>query len=203
MPPARHAGAARLLALTAGLALAAAAPAQADWFVAPFVGLKFAGRTNLVDLEQGAGNTKAALGVTAGFLGDGLFGVETDITHYPRFFERSGANLVARSHVFTLMGNVTVAAPRDLTGYALRPFVSGGAGWMDVGIDDVADIFDVSSNLFGVNVGGGAVGGLTARTSVRFDLRYFKSVTTDDEERVGFGSARLSFWRAGVGLTIR
>ena len=82
------------------------------------------------------------------------------------------------------MGNVIITAPRALTGYSLRPFVSGGGGLIHVGIQDVADILSVSENLFGVNVGGGAVGVLTPRTSVRFDLRFFKSVTKGDAENV-------------------
>ena len=55
---------------TAVVAIAAASvrPAQAEWFVTPFIGLKFAGDTNFVDLEQGAGNTKVTLGAAAGFV---------------------------------------------------------------------------------------------------------------------------------------
>jgi hypothetical protein len=72
---------------------------------------------------------------------------------------------------------------------------------MRIGIDDVAGLLPVNSNLFGINVGGGATGRLTAVTSLRFELRYFKSIT-NDEEAVREGTS-LSFWRAGVGLTLR
>jgi Outer membrane protein beta-barrel domain len=185
------------------LVLASNRAAHADWFVTPYLGLKFAGATNFVDLEFGASNTKATLGVTAGVLSDGLFGVEADVGYTPRFFERSSGSLVASSQVFTVMGNLIVTVPRSLTGYSLRPFVSGGAGLMHVSIDDVAGVIPINSNLFGVNVGGGAVGGLTYRASIRFDLRYFKGVTTTEEEAVGLGRTTLSFWRAAVGLTIR
>lgn len=185
------------------IALAPASQAHADWFVTPFIGAKFAGATNFVDLEQGAGNTKLTLGASAGFVGDGLFGVEADFGYSPRFFERSGGTLVARSHVLTLMGNVIVAVPRSVTGYSLRPFVSGGAGLMSVGIDTLAGIFDVDSNLVAINVGGGATGDLSARTSIRFDLRYLKSVTSQGDASVGFGSSNLSFWRAAVGIALR
>ena len=180
-----------------------ATEARADWFVAPFLGVKFAGDTSFVNLDQGAGNSRFVFGATAGFVGPGILGIEADLGYYPRFFERSSGNLVARSSVLTLMGNVLVTVPRDWTGYALRPFVSGGAGYMHVGIDYLADVFRVDSNRLAVNVGGGAVGGLTARTDVRFDLRYFKTADQEDELTVGFGPASLSFWRASVGLTIR
>jgi hypothetical protein len=194
--------AARVLAIFA-LVMVSASPARAEWFVTPFLGLKFAGDTNFVDLEQGASNTKVTLGASAGVVGEGAFGVETEFGYSPRFFERSSGSLIARSSVLTLMGNVIITAPRALTGYSLRPFVSGGGGLMKVRIHDVADVLSVDANLFGINVGGGAVGVLTTRTSVRFDLRFFKSVSTEDEASVGFGPTRLSFWRASIGLVIR
>lgn len=190
-------------AVTLLAVLAATAPARAEWFITPFIGVKFAGNTNFPDLEQGAGNTKLTLGGAAGIVGDGLFGAETELGYSPRFFERANGSLIARSNVLTLMGNVIITAPRALTGYSLRPFVSGGGGLIHVGIQDVADILSVSENLFGVNVGGGAVGVLTPRTSVRFDLRFFKSVTKSEPQNVVVAGTGISFWRASVGLAIR
>jgi hypothetical protein len=183
--------------------LLTAAPASADFFFTPFAAIKFAGDARLAaDLESGASNAKFTVGGMAGVLSDGLFGVEADVTYVPRFFERSSGMLVARSHVLTVMGNVMVAAPRSLTQYSLRPFVSGGAGLMHINIDDVANVIPVDSNLFGVNVGGGAMGPLSNSFDVRFELRWFKSVTTGNAETILPGTA-LSFWRAAIGLTIR
>ena len=179
-----------------------ASPAHADFFLTPFAAIKFAGDASFVDLESGASNAKFALGGMAGFLSEGLFGVEADVTYVPRFFERSTGSLVARSHVLTFMGNVMVAAPRSVTQYSLRPFVSGGAGLMSINIDDVANAIPVDSNLFGINIGGGAMGPLSNALDVRFELRWFKSVTTGDAMPLLPRSA-LSFWRAAIGLTIR
>ena len=186
-----------------GLALILASPGKAfaDWLITPFVGLKFAGDTNLVDLESGASNTKFTLGGIVGWIEPGVLGFEADVGYSPRFFERSSGILVARSHVITVIGNVVLSLPQEVTGDSLRPFVSGGAGYMRIGIDDVAGLLPVNSNLFGINVGGGATGRLTAVSSLRFELRYFKSIT-NDEEAVREGTS-LSFWRAGVGLTLR
>jgi hypothetical protein len=192
----------RGVAAAALLMLLVATPAHADFFITPFAAIKFAGDATFVDLESGASNTKFALGGMVGVLTDGLFGVEADITYVPRFFERSTGSLVARSHVFTFMGNVMVAAPLSVTQYSLRPFVSGGAGFMHINIDDVADAIPVDSNFFGINVGGGATGPLSNSLDVRFEVRWFKSVTTGDATLLLPGSA-LSFWRAAVGLTIR
>jgi hypothetical protein len=180
----------------------AASPAAADFFVTPYAGFKFAGTARIFDPEEGASNTKFALGGMIGFLSDDLFGVEADLTYVPRFFERSTGSLVARSQVITLMGNVMVAVPRSVTQYSLRPFVTGGAGLMHINIDDVADVFPIDSNLFGVNIGGGVMGPLTNVVDVRLELRWFKSVTTGETTPLLPGPA-LSFWRAAVGLTIR
>lgn len=177
-------------------------PARADFFFTPFAGIKFAGDASIIDLDQGASNARFTLGGMAGILGDGMLGVEADVTYVPRFFERSSGTLVRRSHVLTVMGNVMLAVPRTVTGYSLRPFLSGGAGLMHVNIDDVVEVLPVESKFFGVNVGGGAMGPLNELLDVRFELRWFKSVTTGDETPLLPGSA-LSFWRAAVGLTIR
>jgi opacity protein-like surface antigen len=190
--------------LVAGFVVSLLLPAvaRADFFITPFAGIKFAGNASIVELDFGASNTKFTLGAMAGVLGDGIFGVEADAAYVPRFFERSSGTVVTRSHVFTLMGNVIVAVPRTITGYSLRPFISGGAGLMKVKIDDLLDILPVNSNLFGINVGGGAMGPLTNLVDVRLELRWFKSVTSGSETPVFPGTA-LSFWRAAVGLTIR
>ena len=184
------------------LALFAPTPAFADFFITPFAGIKFAGDASIVDFDSGASNTKFTFGGTAGVLGDGLFGVEADVAYLPRFFERSTGTLVVRSHVFTLMANIIVAVPRTITGYSLRPFVSGGAGLMHVNIDDVLDVLPVNSSLLGLNIGGGATGPLTQLMDVRMELRWFKSLTTGSDTPLLPGTA-LSFWRATVGLTIR
>jgi hypothetical protein len=183
--------------------LATAAPASADWLVTPFLGVKFAVDTNFVDPDQGAGNSRVIVGAAGGYIGTGILGIEADVAYYPRFFERSSGSLVTSSNVFTVMGNVIVTVPRDWTGYALRPYVTGGAGYMHIAIASAANVFTFDADRFAFNVGGGAVGGLTARTDVRFDVRFFKSATSEEEAVVGFGPTSLRFWRATVGITIR
>lgn len=124
--------------LTLAIAMAAwPAIASADWFLTPFAGLKFAGESRIVDLDQGASNTKFTLGGIVGMTSDGLLGVETDVGYSPRFFERSSGMLIARSHVLTVMGNIVLTTPQELTGDSLRPFVSGGAGLLHDEIHDI------------------------------------------------------------------
>ena len=92
------------------------ASASAEWFLSPFIGAKFAGSTNiLLDLDQGASNTRMTLGVSFLVLSDDLLGLEGEFGYSPRFFERSSGTLTARSNVTTLMGNVVVALPKSIT----------------------------------------------------------------------------------------
>jgi hypothetical protein len=192
----------RVLALVAAGWLALPAAASADWFITPFIGGKFAGTTNVVDLDEGARNAKFALGVSTTILSDEIFGIEAELGYFPRFFERSSGTLVARSNVLTVMGNVIAAVPRRVTRDSLRPYAIGGVGLLHLGINDLAGLFPVSSNLLGLTLGGGAIGHLTSRTSLRIEVRHFRNISREEKDVVGFGPTRLTFWRATVGVSL-
>lgn len=188
-------------ALACLLLLLTPAAAAAEWFIAPFLGIKFAGATSIVDPEEGASNTRMTLGVSGLILSDRWLGVEGEFGYSPRFFEQSNTtNLVARSNVTTLMGNVLVAVPKAITRDALRPYGTVGVGLIHVGSKDLLNVFPVDSNLFGLAVGGGAIGRLTNRTSVRFDLRYIRNISTGGEGLPTFGETRISYWRLTAGV---
>lgn len=194
----------RLLILASALTWLAPSPARADWIVTPFIGLKFAGATNFVDLEKGAGGTKLTLGGSVGVLGDGVLGVEVDLGYTPGFFEGADpTGLVVGSQVTTFVGNVILALPRSMTRDSLRPYAVGGLGLMHASIEDVLQVLRVNSNLLGLVVGGGAIGPLTNRTSLRFEVRYFRNLSKDEGPLVGFGATKLTFWRATAGVTLR
>jgi hypothetical protein len=186
------------------LLLAGVAPASADWYAMPFLGLTFGGGTDLVDLERASGDTKVTFGTAAAGISRAGLGIEADIGYSPGFFQKGNLRLVASSSVFTMMGNVVVAAPERITRYTLRPYVSGGLGLMRVHIEDVLDIFPLDARLLGMNVGGGAVGFFTDRTGIRWDLRYFRNLTSPDETS-GFGSRseKLSYWRGSVAVVLK
>jgi hypothetical protein len=180
--------------------------ALAQWvLIQPFIGLSFGGNTNIVDLEDATKLRKAIYGGTVTVIGRGIFGAEGDLGYIPGFFQRGDSQLVTGSRVVTVMGNVVIAAPLRWTGDSLRPYASGGLGLMRTRVDDVLDIFTANRSLVGINVGGGAMGFFTERVGVRWDVRYFKSVSDLDEERepVAFGTARLSFWRATTALVLK
>jgi hypothetical protein len=170
--------------------IAGVGPAHADWLVTPFLGLKFAGSTNIA-LGDAADSTKLALGGMFTLIGDSVLGIEADFSYYPRFFEADDdTGVVARSNVLTLMGNVVVAMPVGLSRSSLRPYATAGAGLMHVGIDDIVDLFPADTNLFAVNL-------------VRFDLRFFRNVTEGNAIPRDSNRVRLSFWRASVGVSLR
>ena len=173
--------------------------AEADWLISPFLGISFAGDTTFLVLEEGAGRA-VTIGGSLMLLGNSFLGVEAEVAHSPRFFEGDDPRgLVLNSRVTTLSGNLVIAAPLSLTRESLRPYAAGGLGLMQARSKNAGGLFPIAQDLLGFNVGGGALGLLTPRTGVRFDLRHFKAITGADGALARPGISRLSFWRATVG----
>lgn len=191
--------AALLLALVPGVA-----PAQ-PVLIQPFAGISFGGDTNILDLDEATELRKLTWGGTVTVIGRGVFGIEGDFSFIPGFFERdTEAELVSDSQVVTLTGNVVIATPLSWTRQSLRPYFSGGGGLIRTRIRDLADIFTSNRNLVGIDLGGGLIGFFSERVGVRWDVRYFKSVSDPgDTEDVAYGSASLSFWRASMALVLK
>lgn len=177
--------------------------ARADWLVTPFAGGSFAPETTLLVFEEGAGR-KLTLGVATTLLSDGLFGIEGEVNHTPGFFQGDDPlGLVLTSRVTTFTGNVIIAVPLAVTRESLRPYVVGGLGLLQARSKHAAGLFPVDENLLAVNFGGGAIGFVTDRTGLRFDLRYIKAASGADGPLAQPGVSRLSFWRATMGIVIR
>ena len=203
----------RALAAACACLLAAPAAAFAEWHITPMVGFTFAGKTTITDLDQGTGKRHPSLGGSVALLGEGVIGVEGIVTLTPGFFQsgdQSGLfpqaaenSFVAESRVWAAMGNVMVTVPRRWTEYFLRPFASGGFGLIRVSKLETGEVFSVTSNLFGYNIGGGAIGFLTRDTGVRFDLRYYSTVRGTDHPEVAFGDVHLRYMTLSVGVVIR
>src|SRR5215204_6168989 len=152
----------RVLALCCVLLFVNARNAAAEWQFTPMVGLTMLGSTTLVDAELATDRRHWNLGGAVSIIGGGILGAEVITTWTPGFFDRKELendpvfNLVTSSRALSLMGNVMLTTPRKWTEYSLRPFVSAGLGLLHVNAE--SDVFPVSSNLAGFNVGGGAVG---------------------------------------------
>jgi hypothetical protein len=165
----------------------------------------FAGETNFLVLGRGAGDSKLTLGGSVALLSDGVLGIEADVGHTPGFFKRDNdaLRLVTSSRVTTLGGNVIVAAPLAVTRESLRPYLVGGLGLMQARSDDLVSLFPLDKDLLGLTLGGGAIGLLSERTGVRFDLRHLKAISGEDGPLAAEGASRLSFWRASLGVIVR
>lgn len=200
----------RALVLSAVVLLAIARPASAEWHLSPMVGLTFSGSTTIVDLEHASGKVHGHFGGAVSLLGGGLFGAEAVVMVTPRFFQTHGTtNLVASSRTMALMGNMMVTAPRRLTEYSLRPFVSAGFGVLHASATERysllpgGEIFPISENISSFNVGGGAIGFLTARTGLRLDVRYFSNLHHSNTGGPSIGRVQLRYMTVSIGLVFR
>jgi len=185
-----------VLAMTPGTA-------QADWLITPFAGLSFAPETTLLVFEEGAGR-KFTLGASVALLTDGILGIEADVGHSPRFFEGDDPRgLVLSSRVTTITGNLILAVPLSVTRESLRPYLVGGLGLLQARSSNAAGFLPVDENFLGVAFGAGAIGMLSPRTGMRFDLRHVKAASGADGPFARPGISRLSFWRATIGVVVR
>lgn len=200
----------------AALLVAGARPASAEWQYAPFFGWEFGGHTSFVDPEFASDDMHRAFGVVVRRLGGGMFGFEGTVLFVPGFFndpKRHGndpahpenADQITKSGAVALMGNLVVAPPLHWNEYGLRPYLSGGLGLLNAYASDEPGAIQLRQWLFGANVGGGAVGFLTERTGLRFDLRFFSNVrnVTDTEGVTFSGRKHLRFWTGSIGLVLR
>jgi hypothetical protein len=182
------------------LALLLAAPAaRADWFLTPFIGGNFGGDTN-------TNSRKAPFGVSFGYMGGGIIGVETQMTYTPSFF--GNKDLIGDNNVFSLMGNLIVGAPVGSWAHQIRPYVSGGVGLLRARVGGNAnDLFNVTENDFGLNVGGGAMGFFSPHVGLRGDVRYFRSLNGDraflDPINLTVNTGRFNFWQATGGIAFK
>lgn len=181
--------------------------ARAEWQVRPGVGLAIAQSTTFGPPQPSGSVGRVSWGVDGALIGN-IVGVEADFGRRSGFFpaaKQQGAGIVRHSSVTTLTGNVTVALPRRLVEYTLRPYFVGGAGLMAVRIDQTVDLFDVSMNMNALNLGGGVTGFLTRRIGLNWDVRHFRNLGEGPELSGGrsVGPPKLSFWRAQMALAIR
>lgn len=180
------------------------AVAGADWLVTPFAGSTFGlSRTFLLPAPE-AGSRKFTFGASGGLLTDAVLGAEASFTLTPRFFEGDSFRLVQSSRVTTLTGRVLAAVPQAITGYSLRPYLAAGIGWMHLTSTDSIGVLPLDSNLLALDIGGGAIGMLSDRTGVRFDLRHYRNLEPDTSADINSGtSSRISFWLASAGVVFR
>ena len=173
------------------------------------VGLTMLGSTTIFDPELATDKRHWNLGGSVSLLSPSFFGAEVITTWTPGFFqgqddEGGDLDLIASGRAISVMANVVLTTPRRWTEYSLRPFVSGGLGLMHVKkVEKPEGLFPVNLNLGGFNIGGGAVGFLSNRTGLRFDIRYHSTLRETDQGPIAFGPVRLRYLTASLGIVFR
>ena len=195
----------KVLALCGVILFGFTRPAHAEWHFAPMIGLTMFGNTSVVDLENGTSERHTHLGASVALL-RGIVGAEVITIWTPGFFEKSrpAVELIKSSRTVIAMGNVVLTAPRRWTEYSLRPIVSAGFGLIHVSVTEIipGGILPSDVNVAGFNIGGGAVGFLSDRTGVRFDLRYHTTLNRS-EGAPTFGPAHIHYVTGSIGLVFR
>ncbi len=198
-----------------------AAPARADWFLTPYLGVAFGGASNqfvLNDLDDQF-EQRVNFGGSLGWRSRGIWGFEVDYSVAPNFFQFTGGTnnfdlFNFDSSVQTLMGNVVVAIPAGgSSGRGVHPYLAAGLGTIRTQLRSESDVFDdITSNDSGFNVGGGAHFFLGSHFGLRADVRYIRGFESiDDEDPIAdnpffdqsIATEVFNFTRGSVGLTFR
>jgi hypothetical protein len=192
--------------LLIGVLLAVPRAAYADFFIVPFLGMKFGGSTSIVDFEQAAGNKKLVLGIAARKVDDRIIGYEVEFANIAGFFSNEEAAAIRPlvkpgSYVNDLTGGVVLSLPPGVTGGGLRPYAVIGGGLIHASSEDAFDVVKVRRTVAAINLGVGAVGMITNNVGVRFDLRHLRSLTSDAP--TGGVGHQISYSRFTVGLLLR
>jgi len=181
----------RILAMSAVMVLGATT-ARAEVMITPFAGVAFGGVTE---------RSRGTYGVALGFLGQGVVGFEAEFATTPDFFgDSTQGSVFTQNNVVTLMGSVLLAVPAG----PVRVYGAAGAGLMKTRLEDPDRLFDINSNDFGINVGGGLIGYVGSHAGLRADIRYFRDVSDINAAGsfdLGFG--KVDYWRAVGGLTFK
>jgi opacity protein-like surface antigen len=172
--------------------LSTPARANADGYVAPFLGGAMGGN---------ATNRSTSVGVSGGWLGAGWLGVEGDVTWSPEFFGQNG--FIADRRLVTAMANVVVSTAG---GEHVQPYLTGGVGVLKPRVSEAGGLFQLDTNHFGMNVGGGAMMFFNRSVGVRGDLRYFRGLrdsASDERNDFAIDLSSFHYWRIAGGLAVR
>jgi hypothetical protein len=192
----------RALAASVLLVLTFPQSAAAEWHFTPMLGTTFFIKTSVVDPDAATDQIHRNISGSVALLGSGIFGAEGLIVWTPGLFT-GDKGLVKNSRSISVMGNVLVTTPRRWTEYSLRPFLSGGFGVIKVSKTETFGVFPFNSNLPAFNIGGGAIGFLSKRTGIRFDLRYYSNLARSDEGTGTIGRVHIRYMTASVGVVLR
>ena len=178
-----------------GLIIGTAAPARAQGFISPLIGLDFGGDAQCPHLT-GCQDKKINASVSFGAMGN-VLGFEEEVAYAPNFFGNAAG---LSSSVLTLMSNVMLVPKVG----PVRPYLEAGIGLIKTRVDLTAtSVFTTSNNGLGWDVGGGVIGFIGDHVGVRGDLRYFHSF--QDLTILGFtlSNSKLNYGRASAGMVLK
>ena len=186
--------------------LASPRAASADFFVTPFIGMKFGGSTSIVDLERASGKRKLVLGIGARQVDDGILGYEVEFGNIAGFFGNEEFAAIeplvkSGSYVNDLTGSIVLSLPPGVTGGGLRPYAVIGGGLIHAASEDYLEVLLVRRTVPAINLGVGAVGMFTNNVGVRFDVRHLRSLSSDAP--TGGVGRHIAYSRFTVGLLLR
>src|SRR5262245_56515612 len=160
--------------LVLGLLLGVMAPsvARADGLLVPFAGVNFGGKSGH-ELADAIDAKRLNWGVSLGFMGGGVLGLEADIAHSPDFF---GKTDLGGSSVLTATGNLLIGIPvGGQRGVGFRPYVLVGAGVVRAKVDVLGDVLSFDNSRAAWDFGGGVMFFFGNNVGLRGDLRYFRT----------------------------
>jgi hypothetical protein len=176
------------------------APARADGFFIPFLGVNFGGDSGRKFSEAFETN-QFNWGASLGWMGGGVFGFEGDFGYSPDFYGKTDAG---GSGAFTATANMLLGLPfGGQQGFGVRPYGLVGAGLLS-SRSDFGDP-EIDENNVTWSAGGGLMLFFGNAVGLRFDVRYFR--TFDDLEILGIpiveSAGKVDFTRGSLGLALR
>ena len=164
--------------------------ASADEFVTPYAGYDFGGDAGSCPSLTTCSSKKTNVGVSFGYMGAGILGIEEDLGYAPDFFGKSPPG--GDNSVLTVMTNLIGGLPLG----PIRPYFSAGAGLVRTSAES-------SGGGFGYDLGGGVMLFLSSHVGLRGDYRYFRSTHDMSIAGLSINATKLNFSRASAGLAFR
>jgi hypothetical protein len=174
--------------------------ARADGFIIPFWGVNFGGNSGN-ELANAIDAKRFDWGVSLGFMGSGVLGIEADFARSPDFYGRTD---VGGSSVFTATGNLLVGIPiGGQKGVGFRPYGLAGLGVIRSKVDALTDVLNFDNSEAAWDFGGGAMLFFGTHVGIRGDIRYFRTFKTIDVIESIEPTGKLDFTRGTAGLILR
>jgi hypothetical protein len=183
----------RLIPISLGIVLCCAAAVDAQVVVTPSISAQVRTTPGFIDLDDAAKDLHVGFGLAVGLLTDGWIGVEGESTFTPSAF--SGHDLVQSSRLVVASGSLLATAPARW-GRVVRPYVSLGAGVVQINSVDVARLFVTDAMQPIATASAGAWWWLGPRVGVRTTIRFVRSLRPVETDS-------LETWQPSIGLALR